>query len=171
MSPALGHALRTGAQLALYVPLMALIGYFSSVPRFSALGENEALVRLSFIHAAERKAPCRTRSAEELAKLAPNMRAAQDCPRERSPVLVELEIDGALVLRREIAPSGLKRDGNATAYHRLPVAAGRHRIVARLRDRPGSAFDYEKEQTLEIAPGRALLIDFAADKGGFVFRS
>lgn len=165
------QALRIAAQLALYVPLMALIGYFSTAPRFSALGENEALVRLSFIHAAERKEPCRTRSAEELAKLAPNMRAAQECPRERVPVLVELEIDGEVVLRREIAPAGLQRDGNATAYHRLPVPAGRHRIVARLRDRPDGEFNYRKEQSLELAPGQALLIDFVADKGGFVFRT
>jgi len=163
--------LRFAAQLALYVPLMALIGYFSTQPRFSILGEGEALVRLSFIHAAERKEPCRTRTAEELAKLPPNMRAAQECPRERSPVLVELELDGAVVLRREVPPSGLKRDGNATVYHRLAVPAGRHRLVARLRDRPGEGFNYTKEETVELAPGSVLLIDFVAARGGFVFRT
>ena len=31
------QALRIAAQLALYVPLMALIGYFSTQPRFSIL--------------------------------------------------------------------------------------------------------------------------------------
>jgi len=165
------QALRIAAQLLLYVPLMALIGYFSTQPRFSVLAPDEALVRLSLIHAAERREPCRTRSAEELAKLPPNMRAAQDCPRERAPVLVELEVDGEVVLRREVQPAGLKRDGNATLYHRLPLPAGKHRVVARLRDRPGSGFNFEKEQTLELAPGQALLIDFVAAKGGFVFRS
>lgn len=165
------QALRIAAQLALYVPLMALIGYFSTAPRFSAVGENEALVRLSLIHAAERKEPCRARSAEELAKLAPNMRAPLDCPRERAPLLVELEIDGALVMRREVPPAGLKRDGNAALYQRLPVPAGRHRIVARLRDRPSGDFNYVKEHTIELAPGQALLIDFAPARGGFVFRA
>ena len=165
------QALRIAAQLLLYVPLMALIGYFSTQPRFSVLAADEALVRLSLIHAAERREPCRTRSAEELAKLPPNMRAAQDCPRERAPVLVELEVDGEVVLRREVQPAGLKRDGNATLYHRLPLPAGKHRVVARLRDRPGSGFNFEKEQTLDLAPGQALLIDFVAAKGGFVFRS
>ena len=165
------QALRIVAQLALYVPLMALIGYFSTQPRFSVLEPGEALVRLSFIHAAERKEACRTRSPEELAKLPPNMRAAQDCPRERSPVTVELEVDGEIVLRREVQPAGLKRDGNATLYHRLPLPAGKHRVVARLRDRPGSGFNFEKSETLELAPGQALLIDFVAGKGGFVFRT
>jgi hypothetical protein len=165
------QALRLAAQLALYVPLMALIGYFSTQPRFSVLEPGQALVRLSFIHAAERKEPCRTRSPEELAKLPPNMRAAQDCPRERSPVMVELEVDGEVVLRREVQPAGLKRDGNATVYHRLALPAGKHRVVARLRDRPGEGFNFESTQTLELAPGEALLIDFVAAKGGFVFRT
>jgi len=165
------QALRIAAQLALYVPLMALIGYFSSNPRFSALGADQALVRLSFIHAAERKEKCRERTPEELAKLAPNMRAALDCPRERADVVVELEIDGRIALRRTVPPTGLRKDGAAAVYHRLPVPAGRHRIVARLRDRPGEGFDYAGETTLELAPGAALLIDFSKAQGGFVFRS
>ena len=165
------RALQIAAQLALYVPLTALIGYFSPEPRFSTLGPDEALLRLSFIHAAERKEPCRERSAEELAKLAPNMRAALDCPRERATLLVELEVDGQLALRREVPPAGVQRDGNATVYHRLPLAAGRHRIVARLRDRPGEDFNFVGETTLELAPGAALLIDFSKAKGGFLFRT
>jgi hypothetical protein len=165
------RALQIAAQLALYVPLMALIGYFSTEPRFTTLGPDEALLRLSFIHAAERKEPCRERTPEELAKLAPNMRAALDCPRERAMLLVELEIDGQIALRREVPPAGVQRDGNATVYHRLPLPAGRHRIVARLRDRPGEGFDFVGETTLELAPGAALLIDFSKAKGGFVFRT
>ena len=123
------NALRFAAQLALYLPLMALIGYFSTQPRFSVLGPDEALVRLSFIHAAERKSPCRTRTPEELAKLSPNMRAAQDCPRERAPVLVELELDGQVVLRREVQPAGLARDGGEVA--RLAKACNMRTIGAR----------------------------------------
>lgn len=165
------QVLRIAAQLALYVPLMALIGYFSTEPRFSTLAPDEALVRLSFIHAAERLEPCRQRSAEELARLAPNMRAALDCPRERATLLVELEVDGEIALRREVPPAGIQRDGNATIYHRLPLPAGRHRIVARLRDRAGEDFNYVGETTLELAPGAALLIDFSKAKGGFVFRT
>ena len=163
--------LRIAAQLALYAPLMAIIGYFSTEPRYSAIEPDQALVRLSFINAAERKHPCRARSAEELARLAPNMRAAEDCPRERAKLLVELEVDGRIVLHREVPPAGLRRDGNAALYERLPVPAGRHRIVARLRDRAEGEFNYVREQTVELAPGRVLLIDFAATSGGFAFRT
>jgi len=164
------QALRIVAQILLYVPLMALIGTFSSHPRFRQIAEDEALVRVSFVHAAQRKQPCRERTPAELAKLAPNMRAAQDCPRERSDLLVEIEFDGQIVLRRVLAPSGLRRDGNAAVYQRFTVPSGRHRVVARLRDRPEGGFNYVREATLELKPGAAVVIDFAAEQGGFVFR-
>ena len=164
------RALRIAAQILLYVPLMALIGTFSSFPRYRQIDDDEALVRISFIHAAQRKQPCRERTAAELAKLAPNMRAAQDCPRERADLLVEIELDGRLVLRRVLAPSGLQRDGNATVYQRFAVPAGRHRVAARMRDRAHGDFNYVREATLDLKPGAALVIDFSAEQGGFLFR-
>ena len=162
--------LRFAAQLALYAPLMAILAYFSTEPRFSIVAPDEALLRVSFIHTTQRREACRERSAEELAKLAPNMRAALDCPRERSSLLVELELDGRVVLSREVRPSGLRRDGNAVVYQRIALPAGRHRIVARLRDRAEGDFNYVRDETLELARGRVLLIDFNAAQGGFVFR-
>jgi hypothetical protein len=162
-------ALRFAAQLALYIPLMAILGYFSTEPRFSTVAPDEALVRVSLIHATQRKQACRERTPEELAKLAPNMRAALDCPRERSPLLVELALDGKIELRREVQPSGLRRDGNAALYERFALPAGRHRIVARLRDRAEGEFTYVKDETLQLAAGRVLTIDFNAERGGFAF--
>ena len=162
-------ALRFAAQLVLYVPLMAILAYFSTEPRFSEVAPGEALVRVSFIHATQRRQACRERTPEELAKLAPNMRAALDCPRERSPLLVELELDGKIVLRREVQPSGLRRDGNAAMYQRLALPAGRHRIVARLRDRAEGDFNFMKDETVELTGGQTLIIDFNAAKGGFSF--
>jgi hypothetical protein len=162
-------ALRFAAQLALYAPLMAILAYFSTEPRFSVVVPGEALVRVSFIHATQRRQACRERTPEELAKLAPNMRAALDCPRERSPLLVEVELDGRLVLRREGQPSGLRRDGNAVVYERMALPAGRHRVVARLRDRAEGDFNFMKDETVELAGGQTLIIDFNAAKGGFAF--
>jgi hypothetical protein len=162
-------ALRFAAQLALYAPLMAILAYFSTEPRFSVVAPGEALVRVSFIHATQRRQACRERTPEELAKLAPNMRAALDCPRERAPLLVEVELDGKLVLRREVQPSGLRRDGNVVVYERMALPAGRHRIVARLRDRAEGDFNFMKDETVELAGGQTLIIDFNAAKGGFAF--
>ena len=163
-------ALRIAFQLLLYVPLMALIGYFSSHPRFTVVPEGQALLRLSIVHGTQRLHECRERTPEELAKLAPNMRAALDCPRERSPMVVELEVDGRVVYRRTARPSGLRRDGAAAVYHRMQFPAGRHRLVARLRDRAGAGFDYARTADLDIAPGASLVIDFSAAQGGFVIK-
>lgn len=162
--------MRIVLQAAFYVPLMLLIGYFSSAPVFVHLPAGEALLRLSIAHAGERKLACRERTQEELAKLPPNMRAAQDCPRERSPLLVELEIDGRLAYRSEAVPAGAQRDGLATLYHRLPIAAGSHRVVVRMRDRPQGEFNYVREETLNLAGGDSLLIDFNASRGGLQFK-
>ena len=164
------NALRYLAQALLYVPFMAIIGYFSTSPAYRHLAPGEALIRLSISHAAQRKGECRERTPEELAKLSPNMRAPLDCPRERSAVTVEIDLDGQRVVQAVAPPSGLTRDGASTLYRRLPVAAGTHRIVARLRDRASGEFNYVREVELELKPGRVLVIDFHAARGGFEFK-
>jgi len=161
--------LRYSAQLVLYVAFGAALGYFSSYPVFQVLPPGEALVRLSFSHGAQPVAPCRERTAEELAKLAPNMRVKTVCPRERSPVKVEIEMDGKPLYQITARPAGLKRDGASTVYRRLPVVAGKHTFKARLADGPDGEFTYASDATIDLAPGKVLVIDFNAGKGGFQF--
>lgn len=163
------QVLRFVAQCLLYVPLMAILGAFSTHPTFQVMPADKALVRISLTHAGSLLVECRQRSPEELAKLAPNMRAQQVCPRERSPIRVEVNLDGALLLDVSKAPVGLRRDGAATIYQRTEVPAGRHRLVARLADGPTGAFTHEKSIDVDLRPGGSLLIDFNAAKGGFLF--
>jgi hypothetical protein len=161
---------RYSVQVLLYVAFGAAIGYFSSRPAFEVMPRDQALVRLSFSHGAKPVTPCRERSEEELAKLPPNMRVKLDCPRERAPVKVEIEMDGQPLYAIVAPPAGIKRDGASTVYRRLPVTAGKHAFKARLSDSPDGKFDYAAEEVVELAPGRVLLIDFNAAQGGFVFR-
>jgi hypothetical protein len=158
-------------QVPAYAAFAAFIGYFSTSPPYRHLAPDRAVVKLSFSHAGERKVECRTRSAEELAKMAPNMRALQDCPRERSDVKVEVEMDGALIYRISERPSGLRHDLPTTVYRRFEVPAGRHIFRARLADTADGEFRHHGEAVAEIAPGRVLVIDFDASRGGFLFRS
>ena len=161
---------RYAVQVLLYVAFGAAIGYFSSRPAFEVMPPDQALVRLSFSHGAKPIAPCRERTEEELAKLAPNMRVKLDCPRERAPVKVEIEMDGKPLYQIVAAPAGIRRDGASTVYRRLPVAAGKHEFKARLSDSPDGKFAYTAAEVVDLAPGRVLLIDFNAGQGGFVFR-
>ena len=161
---------RYALQAVFYVPLMAILAVFSRWPAFDVVRPDEALVRLSIAHAAERRHPCRSRTAEELAKLPPNMRAAEECPRERAPVKIEFEVDGKLVYAAEVAPAGVQKDGLATLYHRLVVPAGEHRVVVRMRDRAEGPFNHVRDEKLALAPGDALVVDFNASRGGLEFR-
>jgi hypothetical protein len=164
------NALRYLAQALLYAAFVAAIGYFSSAPPYMHLRPDEALLKLSFSHAGARKEPCRERTPEELAKLAPNMRAQTVCPRERVPVTVEIVLDGAPLFRVVARPSGLAKDGASTVYRRVTVPAGTHRIVARLADTADGEFNHVGDTTVDLAPGHVLVIDFDAAAGGFVFR-
>lgn len=159
-----------GLQAVLYGAFAATLGWFSTSPAFEPLPPGHALIRVSLNHAGQRKEACRTRTPEELAKLAPNMRAAEDCPRERAPVLVKVELDGRSVADIVAIPSGLSRDGASVAYRRIPVPAGTHRIRVALADDAAGTFDRVREEEMRLDPGRVLVIDFEPGKGGIVLR-
>lgn len=162
----IGYAL----QAVCYAAFMAVVGYFATSPPYVHLPPGEALVKLSFQHAGQRKEACRERSSEELAKLAPNMRSQSVCPRERVPIEVEVEMDGKPLFKMSAAPTGLSRDGAATVYRRTVVAAGPHRFVAKMKDTATGDFGYVMSRGVELGSGRVLVIDFDAKEGGWVFR-
>lgn len=150
----------------LYGLFALFIGVFSHWPRYQALPPGQAVLKVSFIHHGQRVAACRPYTAEELAKLPANMRAPLKCERERAPVTIEVDLDGATVYREVAQPSGLSRDGASAVYHRLNVPAGEHRITVRLRDSAGEAFDHTRQATVQLKEAQVLVIDFDAQKGG-----
>lgn len=97
------------------------------------------------------------------------MRAPLKCGRERAPVTIELDIDGALAYRYTAAPSGLSRDGASTVYKRLELPAGKHRIAVRMRDTTAtSGFTYQHDATVDLVPAQVLVIDFDSERGEIV---
>jgi hypothetical protein len=139
------------AQAVLYALFAATIGWFSFNPRYQHLEPEQALLKLSFSHPGQLREECRKRTAEELAKLPPNMRQALDCPRVR--------------------PAGVSRDGPSTLYARYVVPAGEHHLAVRINDsvrEPG--FRHVREEQVQLAPGRILVVDFDPGKGGILFQ-
>jgi len=163
-------ALRYGLQVLLYGAFAAALGYFSTSPAFEPLPAGHALIRISLNHAGQRKVACRIRTPEELAKLAPNMRAREDCPRERAPVRVKVDLDGRSVADIVAPPAGLSSDGASVAYRRLAVPAGRHELRVSLADDAAGTFDRVREEQVSLEPGRVLVIDFEPGKGAILFR-
>lgn len=162
---------RIAGQVPLYLAFVAGIGYLSTNPGYSPIPPDAAMLVLSFTHVGQRVGECRRLSPEELAKLPPNMRRPLDCPRGRVPVLVELELDGKLFARHTLQASGLSHDRASSIYEKYVVPAGRHRLVARLRDsaRP-EGFDYERVADVTLEPHKSLVLDFNTEDGGFFFR-
>ena len=161
-----------GGQLLLYAFFAAVIGLFSRWPVYQHLAPDRALLKLSFSHAGQPVGDCRPLDAAEMARLPPNMRAPLKCPRERSAVTMEVDVDGVPVLRRSAAPSGLARDGASSLYQRLEVPAGARRVAVRLSDDARRAgFGYQREGVVTLAPGEVLVVDFDAESGGITFET
>jgi hypothetical protein len=79
-------------QVILYGAFAAFIGYFATSPTYHQIPDDVALIKLSISHLGDRE--CRKRTPEELEKMPPNMRAPMDCPRERSDIKLEVDLDG-----------------------------------------------------------------------------
>ena len=149
-----------------YTVFMALIWYFSSSPAVRLIGENESLLTIAFAHAGEVSKPCHKLTQEELMKLPPNMRKPEDCPRERSPIIVEAKLDGELVYSQTMQPPGIFKDGSVDIYFSKKIPAGKHRFEIKMDDsvrKPG--FDYMFEQTIDIQPTHILLVEFDSLQG------
>ncbi len=160
------------AQGLFYATFAAVIGFFSTYPEYTHLPPDETLIKLSFRHAGQLKGECRELTPEELAKLpAYKRKGTRECPRERADVVVELEMDGKKLYHEILRPTGWAHSSNSNIYRRIPVKAGPHTLKARLRDHAGDDFNYVHEETVNLAPGHIMVIDFNAATGGFIFKN
>ena len=161
--------LRYGIPLAVGGLFCVLLGFFSTAPAYRQLGEQEAVLTLSFSHSGQLKFGCSHIDPAVLAKLQPNMRKKMDCPRERALVSVEIDMDQQALYRLATPPLGLQRDGPATVYRSLHIPAGHHRFSARLADGADGSMPYAKDAEVDLRPGQVMVIDFLTGSGGFVF--
>jgi hypothetical protein len=164
--------LRILGQGVIYTGFALLIAHFSQAPAYHPIPDGYAQIKLSFAHGGKPKGGCRQRTAGELANLAPNMRKATLCPRERVPVVVQFTLDNTPVFEASLPPTGLRGDGASQTYRKFLVPSGAHRLTFKLRDSERAAgFDYAVDRAFELKPGQNLAVDFDAQAGGFVFRN
>ena len=157
-------------QLVIYGLTALVLGVFSTHPTYRAFPEDKAQVLLSFSHVGQRKGECRKLTREEIEAMAANMRRTELCPRERLPVAVELELSGEVIYRDVLHPTGLSRDGASQVHRRFTVEPGMHRLVTRLREKPGAEdFDYQDMMEIELEAGENFIVDFRSEMGGFLF--
>lgn len=158
-------------QVIAYAVFAAMLGVFSVWPAYRLLDDGQAIVSLTFSHAAQRVAECRRLTQEELNALPPNMRKPEQCPRERHDIEVEMRLNDAVLYTQTLSPSGLWKDGKATVYSRSTIDAGEHELFVGMNDSgPGTGFDYVLRRKLAIEPGQNLVVTFDDLHGTFVIK-
>ena len=167
----MSRALRLFGRFAVIATLFAAVAWFSDHPAYRQIPEGSAVMMLTFVHGADRRGECRRLSPEEIAKLPPNMRRVQDCPRARRPIYVELDVDGRNVYRASLPPTGIAGDGPSRVYQRFVLPARAYDLTARMRDTARSeGFDHERRDTIDLVAGQLLVIDYRPESGEFIFR-
>lgn len=162
--------LRLALQAACYAAFVVAIGVLATRPTHAWIPEDHAVVLLSFSHAGQPLEPCRRYSPEELAKLPFAERKATTCKRGRWPVRVQLDLDGSPRYAATHEPAGLWNDGPSSAYVRLVLPAGAHRIDVRLDDDGQPAeYQYAASRDVTLGAGQNYVIEFDSTAGGFQF--
>jgi hypothetical protein len=167
----MSRAPQLAGQFIVILALFAGVAWLSDRPTYRQTPQDSAVMMLTFVHGADRRGECRKLSPEEIAKLPPNMRRVQDCPRVRRPIYVELDLDGRNIYRASLPPTGIAGDGPSRVYQRFVLPARIHDVAVRMRDtaRP-EGFDHERQGTVEFAPDQLFVIDYRPESGEFIFR-
>jgi len=149
-----------------YAIFMALIWYFATSPSIRVIEDDQAMITVAFAHAGETREECRRLSQEELMKLPPNMRKLEDCPRERSPIIVEATLDGKSIYNKTMLPPGIFNDGGVNIFYSSKVPAGKHSFKIKMDDSVRKqGFNHVFEQDIEIKPQQIVLVEFDSLKG------
>ncbi|MCW8909257.1 MAG: hypothetical protein OQK76_01430 [Gammaproteobacteria bacterium] len=147
---------------------MALVWYFSLYPAYHQLEEDQAMITFTVSHAGKHIRECVKFSQEELLKLPPNMRKPMDCPRERSPISMELKLDDEVIYSKVAPPHGLYSDQGIDIYQNIRVPAGKHRLTAWLNDDVKVEGPiYKLSQDVTLKPEQHLVIEFKPAISGF----
>jgi hypothetical protein len=167
----MSRPLRLVGQFAVIAALFAAVAWLSDHPTYRQIPKGSVVMMLTFVHGADRRGECRRLSPEEIAKLPPNMRRVQDCPRGRRPIYVELDIDGHNIYRASLPPTGIAGDGPSRVYRRFVLPAKTYDVAVRMRDTARiEGFDHERRGRVELSPEQMFVIDYNAETGGFIFQ-
>ncbi len=162
---------RYGLQIFNYLVFIMVVWYFSIKPPYHQLEEDQAVIVLSFTHATKIREACHKLSQEELMKLAPNMRLPTNCPRERSPLNLELYLDEKRITKEILVPLGFHKDQGVSIFRHIKVKAGEHTLHVWMNDDVNvDGPTYEYKEKIRIKPEQLLLLDFDAGKKGFFLK-
>lgn len=153
-----------GVQGVLWSILLGGIGGFSRLPAVEVIPAGKTEIKLVVRYSGKRLGECAEMSTAELENLPPNMRSPVICPREKSPLYAELEIDDVVHVRETVAPSGLHNDGVIATFHRIAADTGEVHLELRIRDDERvEGFTHNMDETVSLSSDKVLTIHFTDD--------
>jgi hypothetical protein len=153
------------AQAVLYALFFIPLAYLTHAPIHKHLAQDMAVLKVAVRHAGKIVGECTTLSKEAYANLPANMKRPETCPRERSPLQLELILDGEILYADSVAASGLHSDGVSSMYRRFVIPAGAHHLELFMNDDVSAAgHTWTLQQDIELQPAQVMVANF---KEGF----
>ena len=152
-------------QALLYALFFVPLVFITQQPLHQHLAPDMAVLKIAVRHAGQIIGECTPVSAADSAKRAVNMQRTEICPRERSPLQLELILDGDTLYRASVPASGLHNDGVSSMYRRFNVPAGPHHVQLLMNDDLAvEGFNWQLEQDIHLRPAQVMVARF---KEGF----
>jgi hypothetical protein len=153
------------AQALLYGLFFAPIVYFTHLPTYTHVEPDMAILKVAVRHAGAVVGECTPIVGAEYDKLPANMKRPENCPRERSPLQLELILDGETLYRATVPASGLHSDGVSSMHQRFEVPAGQYHLELRMNDDVTiSEPNWLLAQDIDLQPAQVMVATF---KEGF----
>lgn len=135
---------------------------------------DRGVVRLSWRAVGERIEECRVPSEEELLALPPHMRQKEICEGHLAPFALEVHLDGAPVLQREVRPAGAREDRPTYVFDEIHAAPGPHELDVRFAavgaEPSGDTPTLQLRTRVEVRPRGVVLVTRDAASGALVVR-
>ena len=158
-------ARRLLGQALLYAVFFVPLVFITHLPMHRHLDEGMAVLKVAVRHAGQIIGECKPVEGAEYDKLPSNMKRPEICPRERSPLQVELILDDKTLYRATVPASGLHSDGVSSMYRRFNIPAGRHHLQLLMNDDVAiQGHPWRLDEVVELQPAQVMVASF---KEGF----
>ena len=154
-------------QALLYSLFFLPLAYISHQPTHRHMDEGMAVLKVAIRHPGAIIGACTSVAAGDGQGMRPAamQRVTEICPRERSPLHLELILDGETLYRTTVPASGLHSDGIASMYQQFTVPAGSHNLQLRMNDDVTvEGYPWQLDQDIQLRPAQVMVASF---KEGF----
>jgi hypothetical protein len=155
-------------QVLLYGLFFVPLVYITNSPPYSHQQADMATLKVAVRHAGKVVGECTRLSSEQYANLPANMKRPEVCPRERSSLRLQLQLDDDTLYAETVPASGLHSDGVSSIYLRFSVPAGQHRLRLAMNDDVAvEGNTWQLDRDINLAERQVVVVGF---KEGFTIK-